>query len=513
MKDIGFKLHNRFDIEVIDSRTGKVKQKAQAENVILNQWWSQLEAGHAPNYALAFGSGSGTPAVTDTALFHYEGTLNTIYDNSFIDSWNGIAWYRKKVTLNEQQQVGKTFSEIGIITSGNVLTTHAMLEDMNGNPVTITKTDVDIMHIYSTVYTHWTSVNRFFHRSSSLGEYVQWGLGLNWGPLGMTLCYNKSAHYQMLRYSSPTWGYVFDPTNKRLTISGNTNRVPVESGNGDGTKGGGIGYIVIGDTTFIMPVEDFYLGDDIEGEAVGTGDGSTTRFYTKIDMPENAKVYVDGVLQSSGVIVRKCGGYSDYPGRYISCLYHKSTSNKQEYYANSFSEVVRSGYTGGMTIYYERVDLDFVGLVFKNDNYISGFDLITRVWTVYYNDSFYHTKVYGSNDLNTWNLIHETSDFTPGGSTREFHEEEITLDSTTGHYKYYRMVCDGTWEVWKDSLGSWTRGSSWFTADDGKQIIFDNPPANGAVITVDYHTPWIAKDSDHVLDFGSYTLSYGPYSE
>ena len=33
-------IHNRFDIEVVDSRTGKIKQKVQAENVICTNLWT-----------------------------------------------------------------------------------------------------------------------------------------------------------------------------------------------------------------------------------------------------------------------------------------------------------------------------------------------------------------------------------------------------------------------------------------------------------------------------------------
>ena len=68
------RLHNRFDIEIIDAKTGEIKQKAFAENVILNNWWSVIESNGIPFGNLAFGSGSGTPSASDTALFNYEAT-------------------------------------------------------------------------------------------------------------------------------------------------------------------------------------------------------------------------------------------------------------------------------------------------------------------------------------------------------------------------------------------------------------------------------------------------------
>ena len=35
-------IHNRFDVEVVDAKTGKVKQRAQAENVICDFLWTTL---------------------------------------------------------------------------------------------------------------------------------------------------------------------------------------------------------------------------------------------------------------------------------------------------------------------------------------------------------------------------------------------------------------------------------------------------------------------------------------
>ena len=62
-------IHNRFDIEVVDSKTGEIKKKAQAENVILNRLW-RVYSGNWNSY-IQYGSGAGTPAATDTSLFTF----------------------------------------------------------------------------------------------------------------------------------------------------------------------------------------------------------------------------------------------------------------------------------------------------------------------------------------------------------------------------------------------------------------------------------------------------------
>ena len=66
-------IHNRFDIEVVDSITGEVKQTAQAENVILNQLWTRLLSPNAYFNYIFIGTGNGTPSAPDTALFTHLG--------------------------------------------------------------------------------------------------------------------------------------------------------------------------------------------------------------------------------------------------------------------------------------------------------------------------------------------------------------------------------------------------------------------------------------------------------
>ena len=48
--------------------------------------------------------------------------------------------------------------------------------------------------------------------------------------------------------------------------------------------------------------------------------------------------------------------------------------------------------------------------------------------------------------------------------------------------------------------------------DSAHNVIFDTPPAEGAVITIDYTPGTIAKDADHVFDF-SLEFTFGEYTE
>ena len=70
-KTLNASIHNRFDIEIIDSKTGEVKQKAKAFNTICNNLWLKLGSyfGH-----IHFGTGNGTPSQNDTTLFSFLGS-------------------------------------------------------------------------------------------------------------------------------------------------------------------------------------------------------------------------------------------------------------------------------------------------------------------------------------------------------------------------------------------------------------------------------------------------------
>ena len=63
-------IHNRFDVEVRDAKTGELKQTAVAYNIILDRWFHYLtQTGGVDKFldslrAIAVGDGTGTLDVT-----------------------------------------------------------------------------------------------------------------------------------------------------------------------------------------------------------------------------------------------------------------------------------------------------------------------------------------------------------------------------------------------------------------------------------------------------------------
>ena len=81
VQHIGAKLnasiHNRFDIEVVDAETGKVRQRAQAENVILNNCWTNFKS--IWNAYIHYGKGAGTITSSNTASIIATGSDNIMF--------------------------------------------------------------------------------------------------------------------------------------------------------------------------------------------------------------------------------------------------------------------------------------------------------------------------------------------------------------------------------------------------------------------------------------------------
>lgn len=493
-------IHNRFDIEVINAKTGEIRQRAQAENIICNNLYTRLCNSNASSqylyfYCIYWGSGTGTPAATDTNLFHQEGRISisnvgsATYSTDYVAR---VASCTRMIQLDEQTSVGVEISEVGIgceLSSGG-LCTHAMLEDMNGNPITIEKTNVDIINIYATVYFHWSASSDGSMQWNS-NAFRRWMFGIEKANFVAYVRPSKEL-YPFYHAGNFTNDYFRDKNDlKGLTFTGNAAekkfeltcaRYPVADMNI-----GGLGMFFFGyndNMNFMLPVEDFYPGDDITNEAVGTGDGETTRFTLDFDFPENISVYVNGTKRTSGVSFRRiCIPPTDdeyqaggQPQLYIRRLRAGSTPSHKEMIMYQMPSHNCNEGSSTNRIHFFPIG---AGWIIENTANIIGFASIK-------NDST--GKIYGSNDLTNWVLLADANAGT------------VELTGAEQTYRYYKN--DGSAEA----------RLYWNDMDDGAAIIFDTAPAVGDVITANYHTPYVAKDADHVFDL-KVTFQFGEYTE
>lgn len=457
-------IHNRFDVEVHDAITGKLKQKAEAFNVICDNLWNRL--GSYFNY-IVYSDGIGVPSASDTTTFGTWRYASASNHASVYDVAKGIAYRTRKIVLSETVAAGVTITEVGLAssTSSGNLCTHAMLQDMNGNPISIAKTSTDIITIYATVYVHFVPTG---YEAGTIvipptGGVISYCLGnsLSFGEIevGKGTC-------KMTTGSSSTVSATFNATTKKITCK--APRLAVGSGN----VSGGFGWIMFGDhsggsCTCLIDVRGRY---EVSGESVGTGDGSTTEFATSFDLPSEAIVYVDGVPKTSGVTVKK-----------------------EPITTDPFAFLVRIHpvlYEGKPVLWGGRTALSQSSRVYFYN---------TQAELGFYKWSDYHYAYMGirmcfSDDFVNWS---------------DFYNYGTVIPEQYRHCKYVCMSGDASSCTHPGYTDMQT--GVFPPAVTGKNIIFDEPPAEGTVITIDYITPFVPKDSDHVYDL-SLEIQLGEYT-
>jgi len=228
----GIKIHNRFDIEVRDSITGELKQTAQAENILLDSIYTRLCGGSSYFVNIHFGTGTGTTVATRTSLFTHLGT-KTAVDEELVKAIPISSW-KRKIVLAPEEYVGQTITEVGIAwgSTASYLMTHAMIKDAEGNSISITKTDTDLVTIYATVYvTFSTAIPELIWlgipNSNTLMNYLIGGSSAPTGSFGLLPM--LSAYARLGSTPSATW--TSDVVNKKRKT--NIPRFDINTANGN----------------------------------------------------------------------------------------------------------------------------------------------------------------------------------------------------------------------------------------------------------------------------------------
>lgn len=486
---IDVKIHNRFDIEVTDINTGEIRQKAQAENIVLDSLWSRL-LGSSSGYfsAIAYGSGTGTPDPSRTTLFKHVAavsvTSETIVDN---DPITGVHSARRAINIQPETSVGVEITEVGIAsgTSGAILT-HAMLKDMNGVPISIVKKDTDLITIYATVYAHVppegfdnghiTLLTNMFDApyanavvNTMLGiavdRNVHGGHGL---PYTTVLSFSDRPYVGGGANSS---GYSSSDIPNKRKMYAMTSLPSVHAANGkENLYVNMYYYTTSGNSGHYTPIYSlkvggsWFPGTQILGETIATGDGIKKSFTTEFTLPESAKVYVNGVLQTSGVTVRKIPDFTTDMAKYLHLLHPSSTD---DVHVVSFT---RSTSPATLSIYYNPF-----------------YELGLASWgALTYSD--YGSTVSVSNNLIDWEVVTRTD------------KKDFNIPVEYRYYKYWKLE---SYTRYNHSLVKLS-----IPEEIRDRVLFDVAPEVGAVITMDYFTKSIAKNTDYLVSLDT-SLSFG----
>lgn len=333
-------LHNRFDIKVVDAKTGKVKQTAVGHNVILNNYFNSrlLDTPHYKTSDLltyiSIGTGNGTPVITGTALFNYltrkaVTTLETVYGYP-------TSYTTKQIKLEATECNGSNITEVGFQSyrSGNLSgtyyqMTHAMLQDSEGSQIAIAKTDTDVVYITATFYVTCTpsgfGTNGIYPAPES-NYLIRWLLtGSTDGYLrfsryplefssDMELKFNGSKSYSFSSGIGNNTTYQYDLPVITFLDSECNNRIVKHLG-------------IAGVGAFTFPNHEVFPPYQVNQLVIGEGDGETTEFNIRVPLIQagTARVYLDGeeLTEGTDFIVdyeSNCGDwYENYHTAGMTC--------------------------------------------------------------------------------------------------------------------------------------------------------------------------------------------------
>lgn len=317
-------VHNRYELELRDTKTGVIKQTAHAENVVLNQMWTLFNAtsGEISMFAgIAMGTGTGTPGASDTALFaqafRYMSTMTRV---SMTEAYPTSTYVYRLSIPADAAYVGN-LTEIGLVGtrtlfSVSALWTHAILRDSENNPITINKTDLDELIITAHVHVTFgaTDVNFKWYMPGPKNQVcrlfrVAAGAPPIFNPSNIKLCHcttiNTDDSGCITNIVSPSAVHLgtasMNYTTRTLTVP--SVRMGTAVGNGTyyngvvlGTDDGYFGGIV-------YPNSNIFPNQTISGMRVGVGDGSTVNFALPIEsiVANTDIVKVNGTALTRGV--------------------------------------------------------------------------------------------------------------------------------------------------------------------------------------------------------------------
>lgn len=496
-------LHNKFEATLVD-KEGRVKQRAIAENVVLNSWYTAMNtAGTTPKmFGIIIGTGTGTPAITDTALFQRLGSKGGTIGNVKI---LGDNQYSMTVTVTFTENEGNgLLTEVGVgyaysdySTNQGTPNTHAMFTDAEGSTIAIEKTNTDRLTIVATLYLSITYPS----------SIIPWPVGYNRQliaiPAGKSIepeeipledvpaliqrCFGRSttAPYMSLvladkaGYSSAPINLTVSATNTQSGIRVTANRVLSGEQNLQYT------YQIKGLSCelglFYLPNHDVFPPLSVNLEAVG--DGETTGFNFGIAelMPE-VEVYVDDVLQPTSAYTWNGKDFSIRQAWASQNGTYLISQPRVEYRQWSgwlnpvaFGEYDYEWYWSSTPIFI----YDFVTAKSVNELRCSSFSGIPKTCILYKSD-----------DKETWTEVARITDMTSDNDyQRKF--AEVTA-------RYYKLEFDslGYYSQQQGNAGK-TLGAFDFVTN---QLEFVTPPAAGSVIKVKAKTEYPIKNSNWLID-------------
>lgn len=510
-------VHNRFDIEVADARTGEIKQRVTSYNIILDQYFSRLISRSSKIGYIHLGTGEGTPAVSRTSLFTFLGAMaNTVVETVKVYP---TSYTRRKIVLSPSDYVGSRITEVGFgySTSSSSAVTHSMLKDSEGNQIAIQKTDTDVLTVYATFYlTIGGAVDGVYVLPSpNNNAVISAVLQDSYSTLTLTL----GAHNDYETANELSTDSLSDKTNITPTADQVNRKWQIPTTRWNYNEANSHMVNSIGSPTYaawLLPNTDIFPQITLSNLVVGVGDGSTTAFACPIPkiVPNSEAVRVDGVLLTKDVdytidydnnslfypelmlssspktydMVLPALGSTDSTGGSSYPLAYPKRTFKNE--AGNSSRVLLSANN-----YY-----DFHSIRPINTLKIAQYGIRQFGWST--TSGNFRLKMECSADKVNWTTAVVTEAYANGFSGFPDAEKMFRFEDIETRYVRFTVLQESS----DTTVGGYSIGSegtyNLLVGHTTPGLTFMSPPASGAAVEMDCKIDRPLKNENWVLDFG-----------
>lgn len=528
--DMNISCKNTYTIRKVHA-DGHETTEAKFHNVCLQEFYDALigrwMGGNNQNptsciHSVWFGTGSREPSSSDTSL--QTPLWTTDWNHSNIISWekylNEDRHICHKYTFKiaaDADHTG-TVSEVGVVFItgkgylGRGLATRALILDAEGHPMTITKTDLEVLYV-DVIFEFTLQDSENFTWCPE--NYINYGArtGTGWAPIFTMGLFDRIFFLGkisddggfVIRHAAISFSKSYQDDNHTLIVSGarltqetvTSQRYIKAIAIGSSSQNLILGYWKLPDADLIPP-------KTLSGMAVGVGNGTQREFTPPIAewVANTEEIYVDDVQQVRGVdYTCDC----DYNAQeLIECSVLQDMEFLGDYHAAPVADFITpimgwGHYENGNYMIgkwnLENPTLKYAfpqggvkaikKFVFKN------FRARTQSGTIYI-DTNWNGKTWTvqySNDNEEWT--------TAGTCTMDSNQRAELIFDTEITARYWRFTISGL-----------TRGH-WFSADSvesimaygsQKGIVFATVPADGAVITMKATVACPMKNSNFVID-------------
>lgn len=482
-----FDVHNKMEIFIKNTQTGETEE-ITAHNTIVNSGYQENLFRATFHRTLAIGSGTGPTDVTKRSLEKHIAVINHSTSPGASTISADTVRIVTKFVIPTNAHVGVSISEMGLIGKG--LFNRVLLTDINGNPISIVKTNVMEITIYSTIY---VKINlkpwQYIYDAGFVESMI--------GSTDSATVLEAYGLYSAPRERSIASRFAAGTINDYVLTTG-TLRVDV----GVGNDKGGIHRTALSGISDYIPLKPLN-GVDIVDATIGTGDGVKTCFGCKYPMR-------NVVLKRNGITIPS--------SEYVFTPLGNTNGAKLTELNYSTSAQVRS-----LNFYMRNTETlapVTPGSMIAQSSGTTDYELHFNVGKWYYFESFDKQPLFNGIVGRYWSKPGSGAQINPGttiieGSVDGVIWEDLKMNpmSSNRYYTYNKSYSSFRVKVESDDPVLTPRVTTIFTfINTNPQIEFYTPPAQGDVITVT-GTPYIIpKDDQCVVDLVG-TVDFRPIEE